>query len=199
MTKQCWPAPERNKQPILEVLQRVLPERGVLLEVSSGSGQHAAFFARALPSWTILPTDLDAENLSSIQAWVDDEKLPNLRTPVRLDVTQDKWLVPQVDAIFNANMIHIAPWECCVGLMRGAARHLKDGGTLVLYGPYKIGFVHTSASNEEFDAGLRARDARWGVRDLERVVEEAEKVGLKLSERVQMPANNQILVFGRLG
>jgi SAM-dependent methyltransferase len=195
--KLCWPAPERNKDAILAVLARVLPERGEVLEIASGSGQHAAHFARALPALTFQPSDVDPENLASIRAWVEEARLPNLREPLSLDVLSDDWGVGRVDALFNANMVHIAPWECCLGLLRGAARHLGPGGVLVMYGPFRLGGAHTALSNESFDAGLRARDARWGVRDLEDVVLEAEAVGLGFAERVAMPANNQSLVFLR--
>jgi SAM-dependent methyltransferase len=210
--KQCWPAPERNKQPILEVLARVLsvssagapaltrhpaPARGVVLELASGSGQHAVHFAASLPAFVFQPSDVDPENLASIRAWVREARLANLREPLALDVLAEDWGVGSVDAIFNANMIHIAPWECCLGLLRGAARHLAPEGVLVLYGPYRVGGAHTAPSNESFDAGLRARDARWGVRDLEDVIAEAARAGLVFAERVPMPANNQSLVFRR--
>ena len=193
--KQCWPAPERNRQPILDVLTRVLPSSGTLLEIASGSGQHAVHFARALPGLVWQPSDLDPDNLASIRAWVVEAALPNLREPIALDVLEPVWDVGRLDACFNANMIHIAPWECCAALFAGLRRHLEPGGVFVLYGPFRIGGAHTAPSNETFDAGLRARDPRWGVRDLEAVVEEAERAGLTLTERVPMPANNQSLVF----
>jgi SAM-dependent methyltransferase len=195
--KQCWPAPERNKDAILAVLARVLPPRGELLEVASGSGQHAAYFARELPALTFQPSDVDPENLASIRAWVREARLPNLREPLALNVLADDWGVGSVDALFNANMIHIAPWECCLGLLRGAARHLRPEGVLVMYGPFRVGGAHTAPSNESFDAGLRARDPRWGVRELEGVVSEAARLGLSFVERVEMPANNQSLVLRR--
>jgi SAM-dependent methyltransferase len=195
--KETWPAPERNKQPILEVLQRVLPTSGSLLEIASGSGQHAAFFASALPALDYQPSDLDEANLRSIRAWVDDTALPNLRAPLTLDVCSADWGVGALDAIYNANMIHIAPIECCEGLMRGAGRHLRVGGVLVVYGPFKLGGAHTSDSNARFDLDLQARDPRWGVRDVERLQSLGEAAGLVLEERVAMPANNQCLVFRR--
>jgi hypothetical protein len=193
--KQQWPAPERNKQPILELLQRVLPSAGSLLEVSSGSGQHAAFFAAALPALDFQPSDLDDSNLQSIRAWVQEAALPNLRPPLTLDVCSADWGVAPLDAIFNANMVHIAPIECCHGLMAGAGRHLRAGGVLVVYGPFRVGGAHTSESNERFDLDLRARDARWGVRDVELLQALGEAAGLGFEERVAMPANNQCLVF----
>ncbi len=195
--KLCWPAPERNKGPILEVLARVLPSTGRVLELSSGSGQHAAHFARHLPQLCWLPSDVAEENLASIRDWVREAALPNLCEPTRIDVRAGDWGVALVDAIFNANMIHIAPWECGVGLLRGAGRHLVSGGVLVLYGPFRIDGVHTAPSNEAFDADLRARDPRWGVRGVTDVAAEAERAGLAFVERVPMPANNQTLVFRR--
>jgi SAM-dependent methyltransferase len=193
-----WPAPERNKVPILEVLQRVLPATsGRLLEVASGSGQHAAFLAAALPTWTWQPSDIDPENLASIAAHRELVGLPNLLAPRVLDVRQSNWETETVDAVFNANMIHIAPWECCEGLLRGSARALRASGVLVLYGPYRVAGEHTAESNRRFDADLRAQDVRWGVRDLEAVTDFAGAHGLILRERVAMPANNQCLVFDR--
>jgi SAM-dependent methyltransferase len=193
--KQTWPAPERNKQPILEVLRRVFPRSGTVLEIASGSGQHAAYFAAQLPALVWRPSDLDRQNLASIRGWVEEAALPNLRPPLTLDVCANDWGVGTVDAIFNANMVHIAPWECCIGLVAGAARHLASGGALVMYGPFSIGGEHTSTSNREFDASLEARDPRWGVRDVDAVIALAEQAGLAFQERVQMPANNQSLVF----
>jgi SAM-dependent methyltransferase len=193
--KQHWPAPERNKEPILALLRRVLPERGTVLEIASGSGQHAAFFARELPALTFQPSDVDEENLRSIEAWVAEEKRANLLPPRRIDVTAPDWAIDSVDAVFNANMIHIAPWVCCEGLMRGVGRYLKTQGVFVLYGPFRLQGAHTSESNERFDQGLRARDPSWGVRDAEAVIALAAAEALTFVERVAMPANNQCLVF----
>lgn len=194
-TKITNPWPERNKQPILEVLQRVLPTRGTILEIGSGSGQHADFFSNELSSMRWLPSDIDDDNLASIRAWRAENSRPNFLDPIRLDVLADPWPVDQVEAIFSANMIHITPWKCCLGLLAGARRHLVSGGLLILYGPFRIGGEHTAESNEAFDGSLRNRDPRFGVRDLEAVVEATEE--LSLEERVEMPANNQILVFER--
>jgi SAM-dependent methyltransferase len=192
-----WPAPERNKVPILAVLQRTLPSQGLILEVSSGSGQHAVHFARAVPAWTWLPSDIDPSNLASIAAYVAEAELPNLMQPRRLDVCTEDWELGELDGLFNANMIHIAPWECCEGLMRGAGRYLRAGGVLVMYGPFRIGGAHTADSNREFDLDLRRRNPSWGVRDLESVAALAQAAGLSLRETVAMPANNQCLVFER--
>jgi len=189
------PAAVRNREPILEVLSRVLPARGAVLEVASGTGEHAAFFATALPGLVWQPSEHDVEAFASIIAWT--EGLPNVRAPLRLDAAQDPWPVTTVDAVFNANMIHIAPWEACLGLLRGAGRHLGPGGVLVLYGPYTLAGRHTAPSNAAFDDDLRRRDPSWGVRDLDAVAEAAQARGLVLRERVAMPANNQTLVFVR--
>ena len=195
--KQTWPAPERNKQPLLEVLRRVLPAAGSVLEIASGSGQHAAFFAGELPALSWLPSDVDDQNLASIGAWVEEAHRANLRPPMKLDVTQADWGVDPVEAIFNANMIHIAPWACCEGLIAGAARHLVPGGLLVMYRPFSVGGEHTAPSNAEFDRSLKTRDPRWGVRDVDAVAGLAAAAGLALQERVEMPANNQTLIFKR--
>ena len=195
MTKLTWGAPERNKQPILEVLTRVLPATGTLLELASGTGQHAAHFAQHLPGWSIQPSDLEPENLASIEAYRLEAGLANLRSPVRLDVADESW--PAASAIFNANLIHIAPWQAALDLMRGAGRLLAPGQRLIVYGPFKLGGAHTAPSNQSFDDSLRARDPSWGVRDLEAVVAVAASHGLELSERVEMPANNQTLIFTR--
>ena len=197
MSKRSSPAAERNKAPLLEVLRRVLPSAGTLLEVGSGTGQHASYFAEHLPGLVFQPSDIDPENLTSIDAWARDAALANLRLPLRLDVTADDWGVGRVDAIFSANMIHIAPWACAQGLFAGVARHLTEAGVFVLYGPFRIDGRHTAPSNEAFDAELRARDASFGVRDLEAVRDLAKERALCLTERVEMPANNLCLVFNR--
>ena len=195
--KMVWGAPDRNRGPILEVLERVLPASGRALEIASGSGQHAVHFAAALPDWRWQPSDIDPENLASIGAWVADADLPNLCLPLVLDVTAPDWGTPPVDLVFCANMIHIAPWACAVGLVAGAGRHLTSGGALVTYGPYRVGGGHTASSNAAFDQRLRERDPRWGVRDVEAVMELASAAGLRFVERVEMPANNQTVVFTR--
>jgi len=191
------PATHRNRDAILAVLRRVLPARGTVLEIAAGTGEHAVFFAAALPSLAWQPTDADAEAVESIAAWREAEGPPNLRAPLQLDVSSRDWPVETVDAVFNANMIHIAPWSACLGLLAGAGRHLTHGGVLVLYGPYRIGGSHTAPSNAAFDLDLRARNPAWGVRDLEEVAEVAASEGLHLEETVPMPANNQVLVLRR--
>jgi SAM-dependent methyltransferase len=193
------PAAERNREPILGVLRRVLPPRGIVLEIASGTGQHVAHFAAALPALVFQPSDRHDRDFASITAWCADGGVQNVRDPLVLDVTADPWphAIGTVDAVFNANMIHIAPWEACLGLLRGAGAHLAPGGVLVTYGPYTLGGVHTAPSNEAFDLDLRARDPRWGVRNLDDVVRVAAAHGLVLEERVAMPANNFTVVFRR--
>ena len=189
------PATARNRDPILDVLRGVLPERGIVLEIASGTGEHGVHFARHLPGLEWQPSDADDDALASIAAWREHERLANLRPPVRIDVTADAWPVATVDAVFCANMIHIAPWECALGLVRGVGRHLRAGGVFVLYGPFRVDGQHTAASNARFDADPRARDPAWGVRELADVVAEAEPHGLRLRERVAMPANNLTVIF----
>jgi SAM-dependent methyltransferase len=191
------PAVARNRDPILAVLRRVLPARGVVLEIASGTGEHAVHFAAALPGLIWQPTDCDLEALRSIAAWRETARLPNLLAPLELDVTSPVWLVRRADAVVCINMIHISPWRAAEGLMAGAARVLAPGGVLFLYGPYKERGVHTAPSNEAFDASLRARNPEWGVRDLDDVKALAEREGLDLAERVVMPANNLSVVFRR--
>jgi SAM-dependent methyltransferase len=197
MTKTSWPAPERNKEAILDVLRRVLPPSGTVLEIGSGTGQHAVHFARHLPALTFVPSDVDPDNLASIRAWVAEAALPNLRAPLELDVTAESWNVGPIDAVFSANMVHIAPWASAVGLFDGVARELERATLVVLYGPYKLGGAHTAPSNEAFDRSLRERNSSWGVRDIEAVAGLAAGAGFQLAERVAMPANNQTLVFVR--
>jgi hypothetical protein len=191
------PAAERNRAPILAELQRLLPPRGVLLEIASGTGQHAAFCSAGLPGWQWLPSDFDAASLPSISAWCAG--LDRVAAPIWLDVLQPHWpgVPAQVDAIYCANLLHIAPWACCAALMQGAARHLAAGGLLVTYGPYLEDGVPTSSGNLAFDADLRARDPAWGLRRREDVEREAARAGLVLRERVAMPANNLLLAWGR--
>jgi len=192
------PSAERNAPPILAELQRVLPATGLLLEVASGTGQHAAHCAPGLPGWHWQPTEHEADALPSIRAWCAG--LECVRPPVQLDVLAWPWpreLPSGVDAVFCANMIHIAPWPCTAALMRGAAALLSPTGVLVTYGPYLEDGVPTSPGNLAFDADLRARDPAWGLRRVAEVAERAGDAGLVLRERVPMPANNLLLVWAR--
>lgn len=197
--KRHAPATERNREPILAVLREVLPPTGTLLEVASGTGQHAAFFARAFPGLVWQPTDLEPEALESIEAWRAEAGLPNLRAPLRLDACADMWPVEAAEAVLCVNMIHIAPWEACQGLLRGAARVLAQGGPLVLYGPYFVEGRPTAPSNLAFDASLRERSPAWGVRELGAVVAEARRHGLELERTVDMPSNNLTVVLRKWG
>ncbi len=187
----------RNRDPILDVLRRVLPPRGLVLEIASGSGEHAAYFAKALPSLTWQPTDPDAEALASIATHRAAAGCVNLLEPRRLDVTSQMWPVERADAMICCNMIHIAPWPACEGLIAGAARALCAGGILYLYGPYTIGGRHTAPSNAAFDVDLRARNPAWGIRDLDAVTALAEKCGMSRVETIEMPANNLSVIFRR--
>jgi SAM-dependent methyltransferase len=190
------PAADRNKAPILDELRRILAARGSALEVASGTGQHVAWFAAALPQWTWQPTDGDPAMLPAIARRVAEAGLANVRPPVHLDVT-GTWPSQggPYDAIYCANMLHIAPWAACEGLMRGAARHLAPGGVLITYGPYFEDAVPAAPSNLAFDESLRARDPAWGIRRLEDVSAQAAREGLVLRERHALPANNLLLVF----
>lgn len=193
--KQLSTSSERNKDPILNVLKEVLPDRGVVLEIASGTGQHAVHFATTLSGIEWQPSDIDPDLRASVAAWRDEARLANLLEPIHLDVTADPWPVTEAAAIVNANMIHIAPWEACTGLLDGAGRILPEGGILYMYGPYKIGGKHTAPSNEQFDQSLRARDASWGIRNLDDVALEARRRGLHLIKTQQMPANNLSVVY----
>ncbi|MDA0225463.1 MAG: DUF938 domain-containing protein [Proteobacteria bacterium] len=201
MNRRAAPAAARNRDPILAVLRTVLPDAGAVLEIASGSGAHAVYFARALPKLRWRPSDPDAASRASIADWIDHEGLKNVDTPLALDVTRNAWvstLAPPVDAMFCCNMIHIAPWEACLGLLEGAATLLPVGAPLVLYGPFLRASVPTAPSNVAFDASLRAQDVRWGIRDLELVTREAAARGLSRAEVIAMPANNLVLVFRRV-
>lgn len=196
--RETAPSPERNRQPILEVLTRVLPPRGLVLEIGSGTGQHVAHFAKALPGLIFQPSEMDVERHPSIEAWTAAGKLSNVKPPLAIDVTKRPWPVSAADAVVCINVIHISPWEATLGLMAGASSILPDAGVLVTYGPYMRGGAHTSQSNQAFDASLRARNPLWGVRDIDRVVEVAGHEGLALVETLPMPANNLTLVWRKV-
>ena len=194
------PAAERNQAPILAQLQRLLPTGGRLLEIAAGTGQHAVHCAAGLPGWTWQPTDPSTEALHSIAAWSAQSPSPGLLPPLLLDVMSDPWPVAGAgpgawDAVFCANLLHIAPWACCAALMHGAAHLLGAGGQLITYGPTLVAGVATSPGNLAFDADLRGRDPQWGLRWLHDVVAEARAAGLRLQEQVEMPAHNRLLVF----
>lgn len=197
------PAAERNRQPILQVLQQVLPDKGAGLEIASGTGQHVAWFAQGLPGWSWQPTETQADTFDSIAAWRAQAGVANVREPVLLDVLANRWpatgpaFAEAFDAIYCANMLHISPWATCAALMQGAARHLAPQGTLIVYGPFMERDVATSPGNRAFDASLRQRDPEWGLRQLDDVSQQAALAGLHLAQRFEMPANNLLLVFRR--
>jgi SAM-dependent methyltransferase len=181
---------DRNKGPILALLQRVFPRAGLVLEIGSGTRQHVIHFAKALPELTWQPSDPDEAFRESVRAWIASEKLGNVRAPVDLEVCRLPWPVSQADAVLCINMIHVAPWAATQALLSGAKSVLARGGALVLYGPYLRSGRHTAQSNEAFDAQLRANDPKWGLRDLDTVVELAATTGFGPAEIVEMPANN---------
>jgi SAM-dependent methyltransferase len=200
------PAFHRNHQAIWAVLRRFLAGKsGDVVEAGSGTGQHAVEFARDLPEIIWWPSDLNEQHLKSIEAWRVHAALPNIRPPLRIDLSDPLWC-PQIQdrsgpgkllAVFCANVIHIAPWRVAEGLFAGAGRYLRSDGRLFLYGPFKRGGEHTASSNAAFDKSLREKNAEWGVRDVDDLEKLAENAGLVLDEIVEMPANNLILVFAR--
>lgn len=195
------PATERNREAIATILERWLPappEHARVLEVSSGTGQHACYFAGRFPNVRWQPTERDTSMFGSIRAWIEDAGVANVAAPLELDVEARPWPVQNADVIVNINMIHIAPWSACLALLDGASSVLSAGGTLFMYGPYKIGGAHTAPSNEAFDRNfLRAQDPEWGVRDLDEVIAEARTRGLEHESTVEMPANNLSVIYRR--
>jgi SAM-dependent methyltransferase len=193
------PAADRNKDPILDVLRAVLPPSGHVLEIASGTGQHIAHFAAALPKLQWHPSDMDAESRLDITERVTRAHLTNVHEPLALDVHISPWPIPHdFGGIVCINMVHIAPWSATLALMRGAAQHLMARGVLVLYGPFKLNDAHTAESNAAFDVSLRERNSEWGVRDLATVAHAAAAHGLMQQEVVSMPANNLSVVFRKL-
>ena len=195
--RQHAPATARNAAPILAVLREVLPASGLVLEVASGTGEHALHFASALPHLVWQPSDPSPEALRSIAAWREAEATPNLLLPVRLDAASAEWPVAAADAIVCINMVHISPWAATEGLIAGAARLLPSGGPLVLYGPYRRRDRPLEPSNAAFDADLRRRNPAWGLRLLDDVVGLAGGHGLAMERVVGMPANNLTVVLRR--
>lgn len=206
--RQYAPATERNRKPIGAVLAAHLPATGTMLEIASGTGQHAAVFAEQLAPRHWLPSDLNPIARDSIRSWQAIAALPNLHTPLELNVTQPQWpqlvtdwqeetgaAVPAIRAIVNINMIHISPWAACEGLFSGASQLLSTDDVLYLYGPFKREGQHTAPSNAAFDQSLQQQNATWGVRDLEAVCQVAQAAGFTLSEMMSMPANNFSVVF----
>lgn len=191
------PATQRNRDAILAVLRTVLPPRGLVLEIASGSGEHAVHFARALPELTFQPSDPSPDALASIAAWAAQAGTPNLRPPLLLDASAPDWPLPAADAVICINMIHIAPWSAAQGLVRGAAGLLPPGAPLYLYGPYRRPDRALEPGNAAFDASLRERNPDWGLRGLDAVAELARDAGFGEPEVTEMPANNLSVVFTR--
>lgn len=192
------PSTARNREPILSVLQHALRPDARVLEIASGAGEHAVFFAEALPSLQWQPSDPDPDARASIAAWIESEGAANVAPPLNIDVRAPHWGVedaPPFDAIVSINMIHISPWEATLGLFAGANRVVRRFGVVFLYGPYMRGAQHTAPSNEAFDASLKARDPSWGIRDVADIEKVAAENGFSLNKIVEMPANNLSLVF----
>ena len=204
MRRRCMSDPRRsaphvarNAEPIADVLADILPARGLVLEVASGTGEHVVHFARTFTQLLWQPSDAEPAALRSIEAWRAEAGLFNLLPPVSIDARAAEWPVARADALLAINMVHISPWSATAGLMRGAGRLLAEGAPLYLYGAYRRAGVPTAPSNEAFDESLRARNPEWGLRDVDEVVAEAERHGVALDRMVEMPANNLSLVFRR--
>lgn len=195
MEQRRAPATARNRGPICNVLLPLLPSSGLILEVASGTGEHIVHFARQAPNLEWQPSDPSPEARASIAAWVAAEDITNVRPPLDLDASAAAWPIERADAVLCVNMLHISAWSATEGLMRGASLILGSGGLLYIYGPFRQAGVPTAASNEAFDADLRQRDARWGLRDLEQVVACAASQGMQLERVVEMPANNLSVIF----
>lgn len=189
------PAALRNSEPIADVLAQWLPRSGLVLEIASGSGEHAVYFARRFPALDWQPSDADSGALESIAAWRAEEGLPNVRSPVLLDAASSDWPVMAAGAVLSINMVHISPWASALGLLDGAARVLPPGAPLILYGPWLSEHIETLPSNADFDRDLKRRDPEWGLRKVEDFAAEASARGFELAEERPMPANNLMLLF----
>jgi Protein of unknown function (DUF938) len=205
------PATERNREPILAVLQQVLPPTGTILEISSGTGEHAVFMAPQLAPRYWLPSDPNPDARDSIRAWRQSAPCDNIYSPMDIDASSSEWSIESgrfpirdlteqpINAIVNINMIHIAPKSAYLGLLAGARRVLPIDGILYLYGPFKQGGVHTAPSNEAFDDSLQSQNPQWGIRDLEEIIRVAHSHNLDLQKVYEMPANNLSVVFKLVG
>jgi hypothetical protein len=189
------PAAHRNREPIAEVLGKWLPKQGLVLEVASGTGEHAVHFAERFPNLDWQPSDIDPSALRSIRAWRLHSKLGNLAEPVVLDACSREWPIDRANALISINMVHISPWSSALGLLDGAARLLQQGAPLILYGPWLSDEIETAASNLQFDSDLKRRNPEWGLRKVEHFKVEAAKRGLALAEMRRMPANNLMILF----
>jgi len=200
--KQFAPATQRNREPILQVLKQVLPPTGTVLEIASGTGEHAVYFAPQLRPRQWLPSEMNPILEDSIRAWQAEFPCDVLAQPLTIDVMQENWAQQlsgkTLSAMVAINLIHIAPWQACIGLMAGAEQLLTRGGLLYLYGPFKQGGEHTAESNAAFDQSLQQQNPQWGVRNLEDVVSLAQTHQLELQEVITMPANNLSVVFRHL-
>tara|TARA_B100001123_G_scaffold406843_1_gene498510 strand:- start:1548 stop:2165 length:618 start_codon:yes stop_codon:yes gene_type:complete len=199
--RQHAPATRRNREPILSILEKILPQPGLVLEIASGSGEHAAWFAQNLPGILWQPSDIDPSCNYSIKMWANDISQPSVLPPLTIDASSPDWpvqkLLDDLNAIVCINMIHIAPWDACRGLMQGAGKFLPSGGILYLYGPFHQPHVTTAKSNIKFDQSLQQQDTRWGVRHLDKVKETANENDLNHTDTIEMPANNLSVVFTR--
>jgi hypothetical protein len=191
------PAALRNREPIAEVLKEWLPASGIVLEIASGSGEHGVYFAARFPALEWQPSDVHPDALSSIAAWRDESGLPNLKAPLALDAASSDWPIDRADAVLSINMVHISPWESALGLLDGAARLLGPGAPLILYGPWLKDDVSAAPSNLAFDADLKRRDSRWGLRRVEDFAAAAAECEFRLETTRAMPANNMMLLFRR--
>ena len=191
------PAALRNRQPIADVLAEWLPDSGLGLEIASGTGEHAAFFADRFPSLDWQPSDIHSDALESIAAWRDSSGLPNLRSPIVVDASRPDWPIDRADAVLSINMVHISPWSSALGLIDGAARLLGPGGPLILYGPWLSDDVDPAPSNLDFDRDLKRRDPQWGLRRVEDFAAAAAQRGLRLARTRAMPANNLMMLLLR--
>jgi Protein of unknown function (DUF938) len=193
--KRSAPATERNRDAIIAVLRDVLPAKGIILEIASGTGEHIVAFAQAFPALMWQPSDPDPAAIASVAAWSAEAGAPNLLAPITLDASAPEWPIAKVDAILCINMIHISPWAATQGLMAGAAARLAPGAPLYLYGPFIRDGIETAPGNIAFDASLRERNPNWGLRSVSEVSVEAARRGLTLCSLVEMPANNLSMVF----
>jgi hypothetical protein len=193
--KRHAPATARNREPIAAVLREALPAAGTVLEVASGTGEHAAYFAAHFPHLLWQPSDADPDAIASIEAWLADSGAPNLLPPLVLDAAAEGWPVERADAVLCVNMVHISPWSATLGLLRGAGGLLPAGAPLILYGPFRRGGVPIAPSNESFDLSLKSRNPEWGLRNLDAVAAEAEAHRLELERVIEMPANNVTAIF----